>query len=579
MAGTLGTLLGPERRLLWAGVALGSVGALGTLSPFIGIAELGRLLVRSDPAPTAAVAVIALAIVSGLAIGWLATGLALWLTHIADHRLQARLKRALVAKLGRVPLGWYSDTTSGAVRKAVQSDLADLHHLVAHHAVEMAGALILPAGGMAYLLWLDWRLALLAVATLPVYGVAYAWMMRGFADKMTALDRSFAAIGAAVVEFVHGIAVVKAFGQTGRALRQYDDAVNDFIARYAGWARPLLRIEALTSMALAVPVILLTSLSGGLWLVGRGWVEPVDVLAAALVAMAIPQTILVVNQSLTARHKAKAAAARIIALFEAPELPVTATPALPHGADLEFDNVSFSYAPGQTILSGIVLECPAGTITALVGPSGAGKSTLARLVPRFHDVTAGAIRIGGVDVRDIAPADLYRHVGFVLQDVHLIQATVADNIRLGRPDATQTEIEQAARAARIHDRITQLPRGYATVIGEDAILSGGEAQRVSIARMLLADTPILILDEATAHADPDCEAEIQDALSELARGRTVLVIAHRLDSIVGVDRIAVMDRGRLVETGRHSDLLARGDLYARLWRSDGRPAQVGEESR
>lgn len=557
----------PVMGLLWFGVSLGSVGALTSLVPFIGIAELGRTLLRPVPISGADVAVVAAIIVAGLVLGWVCTGSALWLTHVADHRLQAIVRRALVRKLGRLPLGWYSDKTSGAIRKAVQGDLEDLHHLLAHHYVELASAVVLPAGGLAYLLWLDWRLALLAVVTLPVYLVAYAWMMRGFGEKMVQLDASFTKVSAAIVEFVHGIAVVKAFGQTGRAHRAYQHAVEEFSDHYAGWVRPLLRLEALTSLALSVPVILAVSLAGCAWLIAEGWVVPIDVLAEALVAVVIPQTVLTLNQSLAAHRKAVAAARRIAGLLDAPDLPVSLDPESPKGSDVRFDNVSFSYGDAREALSGVTVHCRPGTVTALVGTSGAGKSTLAKLVPRFYDVTAGAVLVGGVDVREIVPEALYRHVGFVLQDVKLVHGTVADNIRLGRPSAGDAEVIEAARAAQIHDRIWALPRGYDSVVGEDALFSGGEAQRVSIARMLFADTPILILDEATAHADPESEAQIQDALSVVARGRTVLVIAHRLATITGADQIVVLDAGKVVECGTHAELLEADGLYARMWRS------------
>jgi ATP-binding cassette subfamily B protein IrtA len=227
--------------------------------------------------------------------------------------------------------------------------------------------------------------------------------------------------------------------------------------------------------------------------------------------------------------------------------------------------VSFSYDGQRTVLNDVALTLAPGTITALVGRSGSGKSTLATLVPRFHDVTDGAVRVGGVDVREIDPAVLYRHVGFVLQDVQLLGISVADNIRLGRPDASDDDIVGAAKAAYIHHRITALPHGYDSVVGDDAHFSGGEAQRVSIARALLADTPILVLDEATAFADPDSEAQLQAALSHLIVGRTVLVIAHRLGSIVGADNIVVLNDGRVAEQGRHDELLARGGQYARMW--------------
>jgi ATP-binding cassette subfamily B protein len=218
-------------------------------------------------------------------------------------------------------------------------------------------------------------------------------------------------------------------------------------------------------------------------------------------------------------------------------------------------------------LHDISLSLAPGTITALVGPSGSGKSTLASLVPRFHDVISGAVRVGGADVREIEPAVLYRHVGFVLQDVQLLGISVADNIRLGRPDASDHDVVNAAKAACIHDRIMALQKGYDSVVGDGAHFSGGEAQRVSIARALLADTPILVLDEATAFADPDSEAQIQTALSRLIVGRTVLVIAHRLGSIVGAHNIVVLIEGRIAEQGRHDELLGRGGQYARMWAS------------
>ncbi|WKD51552.1 ABC transporter ATP-binding protein [Microbulbifer spongiae] len=560
-------LMRPFRSLVWLGVVLGACGALTSLIPFIGIVELARLFLTPDISDIAdAIIPVVFAIVAGLAMGWICTVIGLWLTHIADQRMQAELRRALVRKLGQVPLGWYSEHTSGAVRKAVQDDLDDLHHMVAHHQVELAAAFVLPLAGLGYLSWLDWRLALLAVLTLPVYLVSYAWMMRGFGEKMQQLDKDFARVSAAIVEFVHGIAVVKVFSQTGRAHKNYQQAVEDFSRRYTGWVTPLVRLEAVTSLALSVPVIMLVSLSGGAWLVVNTGIQPIDVLATTLIAVMIPQTILTLSQGLTAQQKAKAAAGRIDQLLGVAPLAVTSEPKEPKGAGLLFKQVSFAYTQDRPVLSDINLRCRPGSITALVGSSGAGKSTLAKLVPRFYDVTQGAVLLGGVDVRDIAPDNLYRHVGFVLQETQLLAGTVADNLRLGRPDASDQDLEDAARSACIHEHILSFPQGYQAVIGKDAFFSGGEAQRLSIARTLLADAPVLILDEATAHADPESEAQIQQALSCLVRNRTVLVIAHKLHTITGVDQIAVLDGGRLVECGSHRQLLAEGKHYAELWR-------------
>jgi ATP-binding cassette subfamily B protein IrtA len=278
---------------------------------------------------------------------------------------------------------------------------------------------------------------------------------------------------------------------------------------------------------------------------------------------------------------------RIGALLATPDAPRPAAPAVPADAGVRLEQVSFSYDGEHPVLSKVSLDLAPGTVTALVGPSGAGKSTLASLIPRLFDPTAGQIVLGGVDLRDIAEQDLTRHVGVVFQQVQLLRASVRDNIRLAATDATDEQVEAAARAAQIHDRITALPHGYDSVIGQDAVLSGGEQQRVSIARALLTDAPVLVLDEAASFADPDSEVAVQRAIAALCHGRTVLVIAHRLRSITGADQIVVLDVGRVVESGRHVDLLRRGGLYAALWnaghgsdeqaggRSSGQPARKG----
>ncbi|MDF0532394.1 ABC transporter ATP-binding protein [Tsukamurella sp. 8F] len=546
------------------GCVIGAVGALAGLAPFVGLVGVIHELLE-EPLDRGALMAWCVFIVICLVAKAVLSFVALGITHFADVRLQAILRRRIVAHLGRVPLGWFGEQSSGRVRKAAMGDVHDLHQMVAHHAVEMTAAITMPIGGLAYLLFLDWRLALLALASLPLYVALYAWMMRGFSEQMRRMDDGNARISAAVAEFVSGIAVVKTFGQARQAHQAYRSAAEDFVSFFSAWARPMLRLESVAGMAISAPVVGLLTTAGVAWFVDQGWVEVSEGLACVLVALVLPSTIQPLVYAAQNRRTAEAAAVRIHDLLGTPELAVAANPGIPSGHRVEFDGVRFTYDGVTDVLHAVTLTCAPGTVTALVGPSGSGKSTLAALLLRFHDVSGGAIRIGGVPVDEVDPVGLYHRVGFVLQDVQLLHASVRDNVRLGRPDAHDDDIERACVAARIHDRILALPRAYDSVIGEDALLSGGEAQRVSIARALLADAPVLVLDEATAFADPESESAIQDALSELAQGRTVLVIAHRLRTIAGVDLIAVLDRGQAVETGRHDELLAAGGLYARMW--------------
>ena len=530
-------------------------GALA-VAPYVILVQLGEVLLaaaRSGVSPDRAEVInLLMWLIGAFGMRYGIYFVALSVTHFADVRFGHLVRMRMVKVLASAPLAWFTSTNSGAVRKAIQDDTHDVHTVIAHAPVESAAAVSAPLSLLIYSFIIDWRLGLLSIATLPIYALINAWMMRDMGEKTAEMDRYLTRVSATMVEFVSGISVVKAFGTVGRAHERFSHAAEDFARFYVAWCGPLLKGSALGQAAVSPSMILLISTAGGSALAATGIVSPVQVITCALIALVIPAAIEVLGSTVWSYQIAGAAALRIVDLLSVSPLPVEGNEE-PSGAEVEIDGVSFSY--GSTLaLQDVSLTVPQGTVTALVGPSGSGKSTLATLVARFADPDQGSVRIGGVDVRAIAPDVLYRHVSFVLQDPQLLDISVRENIALGRPDAKDEAIWAAATAARIDDYVRSLPRGLDSVIGEDAHPSGGQAQRIAIARALLVDAPILVLDEATAFTDPEAEAEIQAALTRLVQGKTVLVIAHRAASIIGVDQIAILEAGRLIARGTPDEL-------------------------
>lgn len=560
-------LTASAHRSMLLGGLVAFVGSALKIVPYVGLVEIARGLLSGAPAARLWGWVIA-AVIAMMVHGVAYTG-AVGANHRTEAGLRYQLRRRLVDKLKRVPLGWFNDRSSGVVRKAITSDTSSVHSLVAHLSGDLANTLGVVVVGFGYLLWLDARFAgaliagwvlLLALCMLP----SLRAMGRRFEDY-SAAERELAAV---TVEMVDGIKEVKNFGMTATVFGRFDAARKRHADVSMEWMNAAGIGMAIVGAAMQPTTTLALTAGTGYWFVRMGWAQPLTVLAFALVWVGIPEGLQALVQIFQQVYAATQAARSTLDVLSTGELPEPDAPA-EFTADrslIELKNVSFSYEPGTPVIEDVSLTCRPGTVTALVGPSGGGKSTLAKLIARFWDVDSGSISVGGVDVRAQTNQQLMSSMSLVFQEVMTATDTVAGNIALGRPDATRDEIVAAARAARIHERIMTLPEGYDTTLGENAgFLSGGEAQRLTIARAFLAAPPILILDEATAQADAHSELEIQRAITGLAQGRTVVMIAHRLSTIRSADQIAVVDDGRITETGTHDELLAVGGQYAALW--------------
>ncbi|MCX5381534.1 ABC transporter ATP-binding protein [Streptomyces sp. NBC_00091] len=573
----LAGLLRPYARGFAAVISLQLVGAVAGLAPLLAVVELGRTLLAPGPVDHGHVRFVVVAGAAGLFVRLLFTAAAAGVGHLLDGRVQLAFRRQLAARLGRVPIGWLARRRSGELAKLVGEDVSAVHPFIAHTPGELASAFVVPLVSLVYLFTVDWRLTLITlIPVVAAMALVPLMMTPARLREQAAFDAAMTRIGGSVVEFVQGIAVVKAFGGGERAHREFRTATDEFVAAFRRWVHGISPIAAGMQLVLSPPFVLLAVLTGGAALIAGGELAPADLLPFLLLGLGLTAPVAALGHGFDELQAARRAVGRIREVLAVPPLPEPAHPLAPHGHRVELRGVRFAYEPGREVLRGIDLVLEPGTVTALVGPSGSGKSTLVQLLPRFFDPTSGSVRLGGVDLRELSGRELYRQVSFVFQDVRLLRASVAENIALAVPDARPEEVVRAARLANIHDRVLELPRGYETVIGEDVRLSGGEAQRVALARALLADTPVLVLDEATSFADPHTEQAVGRALEALRGDRTVLVIAHRPETVAGADTVVVLADGGVVEHGPPAELLAAGGPFAALWRTLHAAGSAGE---
>jgi len=490
-------------------------------------------------------------------------------THKVAYDVVYEVRMALADKLVKLPLGYFDRTDSGKIKHTMNEDVEQLEEGIAHLLPDITASTALPILSFVIMFALDWRMGLAVFAFIAITVVGYAIVLTFLKPIQAGYGKAGAAVSSAILTYVYGMKVIRAFSRSELAFEAYAQAVRAFSevsSRIESKGMPAKTIAVLLSRTALVIVIPI-----GLWLIDRDQATIPVLIFFILMSMGVGAALFkMLRSSGMTAFRLAASMKNVSRMLEEAEIPPSAHPRTPEDATIRFHNVNFAYNK-QTVLHGVSLEVPAGSMTALVGPSGAGKTTMARLLPRFWDVDEGFVSIGGVDVREMSEDHLMSLVSFVFQDAYLFQGTVMDNIRLGKPDATDEEVVAAARRAACHDFIQELPQGYRTEVGEGGLaLSGGQRQRISLVRAILKDAPIIVLDEATALVDPENEARIQDALAGLLRPgsgvpKTIVAIAHRLGTIVHANQIAVMDKGRVAATGTHEQLLRESELYRRLW--------------
>ena len=565
------TIAGSYRYLTYASWILSAISALIALVPYYFIWQVMREVLEVAPDFSRA---------QNLTYnGWMAVMFAviavlvyiagLMCSHLGAFRIATNLRLQSMNHIVKLPLGFAEHFGSGKLRKIVNESSAATETYLAHQLPDRANALATPCGLLVLLFVFDWRLGLLSLAPVLLgFLIMMAMTGKEMQQKMKEYQNALDDMSNEAVEYVRGLPVVKTFGQTIFSFKKFKDSID----RYKVW------VIAYTKQ-LRTPMMFYTAAINGVFvfliagalLFTQDQVTTEFLLNLVFYIIITPIISVTLTRIMFQSENAMIvddALQRIDSVLNLEPLKETAHPMHPKDGSVELEQVHFSYNGEKDVLNGISISIPAGQTVAFVGPSGGGKTTLANLISRFFDPQSGTVRVGGVDVRDIPKEELMNTVSFVFQNSRLIKASIFENVRLGKPEATREEVMAALKNAQCDDILEKLPDGMDTVIGTKGVyLSGGEQQRIAIARVMLKNTPIIILDEATAFADPDNETRVQAAFSKLSQGKTVIMIAHRLSTVAGADRIYVVKDGQIAESGSSRELMERGGLFARMWQN------------
>ena len=569
-------LASKHKGLVFLAGLLSAVAAVCSFAPYLSIYYIIREILRVYPE----ISLLSIPTVSAWA--WLALGgilgnivfyfLALLCSHIAAFGTLYELKIAFANHITEIPLGYHLTLGSGKLRKVMDENIESIEGFIAHQLPDFIASLVAPLVLVIILLGIDWRYGVVCLIGIILAFVVQFLGFNGEArEKMHRFQVAQENMNSASVEYVRGMSEIKAFNQTADSFKRLSKSITDytsFVLEYAlGWQNCMPAFTTIINniYLLLIPVgIFIGMRTADIHEYSLTFIFYLIIVHAI---SGVLNKIMYISESFT---QINGSVERMDEILRIPSLPEKHTNVKIKNYDISFENVSFSYEDSNNLqaLSLVSFHAEQGKVTAIVGPSGGGKSTIASLISRFYDVTEGSIKIGGVDIREIPLSELMDKVSFVFQDTFLFKQSILDNIRMGNKDATEAQVVAAAKAARCHEFIEQLPQGYRTVIGSTGIhLSGGERQRIAIARAIVKDAPIIVLDEATAFSDPENEYLIQKAFEKLIQNKTVVMIAHRLSTIRNADQILVMEKGRLIESGTHEKLLAKNGKYSQMWSS------------
>ena len=560
---------GNYRYFTYASWVLSAVSALVALVPFVYIWKILRDVLNAAPDYAQAVSIPHYGWMAVLfaVLAYLIYIAALMCSHLSAFRVATNLRLEVSEHLATLPLGFTETFGSGKLRKIIHESTGAAETFLAHQLPDKYNAMATPIGLLVLLLVFDWRLGLLSLVPVALgFVIMSAMTGRRMADKMRQYGNALESMSNEAVEYVRGIPVVKTFGQSVFSFKKFKATIDEYEKWVIAYTKEL-RMPMMLYTA-AINGVFAFLIVGGLLFTRNGVTSEflLNLLFYIIITPVISLTLTRIMYMSENELVVADALARVDSVLDAEPVPENDHPRHPKDASVSLKDVHFSYDGKTDVIEGVSLKIQPGQMVAFVGPSGGGKSTLANLICRFFDVQSGSVRVGGADVRDIPKEELMDTISFVFQNSRLLKGSILDNVRLGRPQATEAEVLAALKAAQCMDIVEKFPAGIHTVIGTKGVyLSGGEQQRIAIARAMLKNAPILILDEATAFADPDNEAKVQAAFAQLAKGKTVLIIAHRLSTVANADCIYVVQDGQIVESGTKDELCAQNGLFARMW--------------